>query len=407
MDFIGFELMQDLDFDNPDDYEDPSLLPTYTSGLGWTPIGTTEFNENNTLSIENRFQAIFDGNGYTIRNLYINRPEEDYIGFFGACSDEAVIRNLNLEVKEITGERILGGLVGLGRGFIENVTVNGNIRSTSTGQAMMGLLVGRFEGGAISNCSTFGSAEAPDAIMVGGLLGRLVIPEPNLNATILNCFSGADVTGESRLGGLIGSFAREDAVNAILTVENCYVTGNVIGEDDIGGLIGSTLGSNISQCYATGNVNNVGDSQFNGNSGGLLGFALGVNVTSCYASGEVTGNPIGDCMGGLVGYIHSTTITTSYSTGMVEGNPLQIGGLTGRCPAGSEPTINNTNYWDTETSGLPVSRAEAQGLTTAELQTPTSNTGIYATWDSAVWDFGTSSQYPVLKDMPNGIEVQR
>lgn len=404
---IGFELTRDLDFDNPDDYEDPSLFPAYTSGLGWTPIGTTEFNENNTLSIEDRFQAIFEGNAYTIRNLYINRPEEDYIGLFGACNDDAIIRNLNLEVKEITGERILGGLVGLGRGSIENVTVNGNIRSTSTGQAMMGLLVGRFEGGTISNCSTFGSAHAPEGIMVGGLLGRLVIPEPNLNATLANCFSEADVTAEGRVGGLIGSFSQGDAINAILILERCYATGIVTGVDDIGGLIGSTLGSNISQCYATGNIVNIGNGQLNTDSGGLIGFALSANINSCYASGEVTGNPLGDCIGGLVGYIHSTNVTTSYSTGPVEGNLAQIGGLTGRCPAGSEPTINNTNYWDTETSGLLFSRGEAQGLTSAELQTPTNNTGIYATWDPAVWDFGTSTQYPVLRDMPNGIEAQR
>ena len=29
-------------------------------------------------------------------------------------------------------------------------------------------------------------------------------------------------------------------------------------------------------------------------------------------------------------------------------------------------------------------------------QSPTSNTGTYATWDSNVWNFGTSSEYPTL-----------
>jgi len=35
--------------------------------------------------------------------------------------------------------------------------------------------------------------------------------------------------------------------------------------------------------------------------------------------------------------------------------------------------------------------------TTAALQTPISATGIYANWQCADWDFGTASQYPVLK----------
>ena len=73
------------------------------------------------------------------------------------------------------------------------------------------------------------------------------------------------------------------------------------------------------------------------------------------------------------------------------------GGLIGS--NASSGTSITASYWDTGTG--PSSSAGGEGKTTSELQTPTSNTGIYANWQSAaegdVWDFGTSSQYPALK----------
>ena len=60
-----------------------------------------------------------------------------------------------------------------------------------------------------------------------------------------------------------------------------------------------------------------------------------------------------------------------------------------------------SSYWDTTTSGT--------GKSTSELQTPTAygtGSSIYASWNVNVdgvtgnddpWDFGTSSQYPILK----------
>lgn len=401
---IGFELMANIDFENPDDYDDPSLLEEYTLGAGWEPIGTkSEFNFGEEEDTSTRFGGVFEGNGFTIKNLYINRPDEIIVGLFGACTDSTQIRNLNLELKSVSGNSIVGGLVGLGRGLIENCKVTGSINS-ELGE--IGLLAGRYEGGTISNCNTSGTVTAENNLNAGGLMGRLLIEHSSNNdATVSRCYSTANVMGRDRVGGLIGGFNLGDAINAVITVDHCYAVGNVTGELNVGGLIGFT-GGVITECYATGEVTatRLG---FGGNSGGLIGQSLSANISSCYATGNVkTTSPL-DCMGGLVGFIHSTIVTTSYSTGSVEGNPDQIGGLTGRCPAGSPPSINNTNYWDIETSGLTLSRDEAQGINTTTLQSPTSNAGIYATWDPTIWDFGTTNQYPALKDMPNGLEVQR
>ena len=56
-----------------------------------------------------------------------------------------------------------------------------------------------------------------------------------------------------------------------------------------------------------------------------------------------------------------------------------------------------TSYWDTDTSGQTASAGGVTGQTTTALQTPTGATGIYSTWDTDRWHFGTTSQYPVLK----------
>ena len=49
----------------------------------------------------------------------------------------------------------------------------------------------------------------------------------------------------------------------------------------------------------------------------------------------------------------------------------------------------------------------AHSKSTREMQRPTGPSGIYAEWDPAVWDFGTVSQYPVLKRTPGGVAAQR
>ena len=59
-----------------------STTSTWFSGLGWNPIGNGS----------NAFYGSYDGQGYTISNLFISRST-DYIGLFGYCS-AGTIENL-------------------------------------------------------------------------------------------------------------------------------------------------------------------------------------------------------------------------------------------------------------------------------------------------------------------------
>ncbi len=183
----------------------------------------------------------------------------------------------------------------------------------------------------------------------------------------------AGITGSWSSGGLVG-YNRG-------TITESYVAGNVTGSNRVGDLVGWNHGGTVTGSYATGNA--TGSRYV----GGLIGLNMGT-VGNSYTTGNVTGV---ESVGGLVGDNYTGTVTNSYATGNVTGETL-VGGLVGENDDG---TVTDS-YWDTETTGLSTSDG-GTGKTTVELRSPISNSGIYATWDNAAWDFGTSEQYPVLK----------
>ena len=182
--------------------------------------------------------------------------------------------------------------------------------------------------------------------------------------------------GDSTTGGLIGSTSSRGSHDSLISAS--YVTGFVSGGTWVGGLVGDNWAS-IKASYVAVSVS--GDSQV----GGLVGTNSRVfrvnegdiltgSISASYATGSVTaGRGFG---GGLVGG-NGGAITASYATSSLSGS--FVGGLVGEDRGG----VVSTSYWDTQTSGLSTS-AGGEGKTTSELQSPTSNTGIYATWDDDV-----------------------
>ena len=213
----------------------------------------------------------------------------------------------------------------------------------------------------------------------GGLAGRN-------EGRIISSYVSGSVIGDDSVGGLVG-----DNRDQLITIQDSYFDGSVSGNNDVGGLIGITS-SEIFKSYAAGSV--LG----NNNVGGLVGRQHVASIISSYAMGNVTGN---SDVGGLVGQHNRGVIVKSFATGSVSGSN-NVGGMSGSYVPGDV----TDSYWDTGTSGQSSS-AGGEGKTTSELQSPTSNTGIYATWDSNVWDFGTSSQYPALKGLPISVAEQR
>ena len=161
---------------------------------GWPPIGTDSTS----------FSATFNGNGFTIQNLYINRPNLK-LGFFASTSSDASISNLgltNIWVSSGGTEGYAGGMVGYSEGTVTlsyaSGSVSGNGNNSNTGG-----LVGNQYGGSISNsyasCSVSWNGNYNSA---GGLVGQVLM------ATIRNSYARGSVSligiDNNNAGGLVG-----------------------------------------------------------------------------------------------------------------------------------------------------------------------------------------------------------
>jgi uncharacterized protein (TIGR02145 family) len=235
---------------------------------GWQPIGNT------TL----QFYGNYDGNGFTISNLTINRPAENYMGLFGWAKG-AKLNNIGLVNADVTGMSRVGALVGQIRDFgvVSNCYSTGNVK----GQMFPAGLVGNLYYNSIltKSYSTANVQMIPGASnqQAGGLVARA-----SFSSSISNCFAAGKVDAVgSYCGGLAGN------VTDITTISDCYAIGDVSGDYYVGGLLGSTqVNCVISNCYSTGKV-----SQIN-NGGGLSGGMSAAVTNNNYWNTETSGKTL-------------------------------------------------------------------------------------------------------------------
>ena len=365
---VGYELSADLDFDTNGSGGADSGDDYWNGGKGWVPlmggeaiyrwdndrlqdmVGSSYFGDRPNPRAR-MFTGVFEGNGRTIANLYINDAGRSYVGLFGYIGPGAKVRNFGL------------------------------------------------------------TAPNSDSGIRGGYLNAGALAGSVERARVSGVYSHLDVTGFIHVGGLVGGNWRYGFI-----IES-YATGNVTGVFDVGGLAGMLNLSGAAASYATGDVSVSCHS-----GGGLAGYRPGGHVRATYATGSVTltgRNCYTVNIGGLIGWLTHTSrrawMRANYATGVVSvpQGRSGYGGLTGGCDSSTRPRDDGANYWDVEASGMATSPDCGVGYTTAQLQAPTGYTGIYADWNVDVnvgayhgafdgpgddpWDFGTSSQYPVLK----------
>ena len=264
-----------------------------------------------------------------------------------------------------------------------------NATFDGSGHTIDNLYIDRKEG----NIGLFGGAGSNSIIKKVGLLsinvtgGRVGGLVGQNYGTITESYTIGSVSGDdgNGVGGLVGYNYGP------VTDSYVIVSLSVASSVNVGGLIGGNWSNGVvTASYSASSISG------GNNAGGLVG-GNGGTVTASYSTGSVSSN--GNHIGGLIGY-NGGAITASYSTSSVTGSGI-VGSLVGR----SDGTTT-VSYWNTQFSGQTVS-AGGEGKTTRELQSPTSNTGIYAAWDNAVWDLGTSSQYPALKNLGRSLVEQR
>ncbi|MEO1830597.1 MAG: YDG domain-containing protein [Pseudomonas sp.] len=226
---------------------DASDTVNWNSGAGFSPIGS---------SYSNSFRGVFDGLGHVISDLFIDRGATESVGLFG-FADGATLRQVGLENVDITGQNLVGGLVG------------GQWYSSISHSYATGAVTG-------SN-------------NVGGLVGA------QTGSSISQSYATGAVTGSNDVGGLVGAQTGS-------SISQSYAIGEVQGGVDVGGLVGYLDNGSISQSYASASVDG------NNRVGGLVGTQASGDISESYATGEVRGNNI---VGTLIGN-SSGTISNSY-----------------------------------------------------------------------------------------------
>jgi hypothetical protein len=104
----------------------------------FVPIG------DNTTS----FSGNFNGAGYTIDGLAINRPETDYVGLFGKVTGTTgLIQNVKLTNVSVTGKDYVGALIGSNEAMVDSVSVVAGLVSGTAGVGGLFARVGGLGGG--------------------------------------------------------------------------------------------------------------------------------------------------------------------------------------------------------------------------------------------------------------------
>lgn len=411
---------------------------------GWLPIG----------NIYQSFTGVYNGQNYAISNLYINRPEEDFVGLFARLSN-ADVKFMNIIDAEVTGNEYTGCIVGDATGSDFNYnTVSGTI---SGGDMTGGIAGGFFEYSGLYNSNFTGSVNG--VYKCGGLIGysakaAVVFSSSDANVTgkysyvgglighndfsdVLSSNASGTVSGYSYVGGLCGYSNNHPIYSYNGEINDCFSRVNVTGTQYVGGILGNDSytkitdtnceGSITASAYAGGLIGFADSSEllytyFEGYvesktyTGGLTGYSGYASITESYNAGTVKGydyaggltgvseySEFSDCynigyasgesyIGGMAGTFYYSTSTNCYSSGEIEGKD-HTGGLIGY----DNSSTYLSSFWNSETSDQTVSGG-GTGITTSEMRTSDTFTG--AGWDLVtIWDIDQRTNYgfPFLK----------
>ena len=245
---------------------------TNTKELSWDPIGNSD----------NKYQGTFDGNGKTIRNLYINSTIR-YKGFFGYAVD--------CRIKNITFD---------------------NAKVKTTDVYGTGILAGAFEKGTIENIKILANCSVEGTENTGGIAGAAGA------GNIINCENRAMVNGTNKVGGIVGNCYDN-------TISSCANYGAVTGTGyAVGGIVGYFSSGTMQ------NSANYGDISGDALLGNLIGYADICNINNVLGVGNITAN-YADSNGLIVGYIADASSSASGILAYNSSAKMTIGGteLTG------------------------------------------------------------------------------
>ena len=185
---------------------------------GFSPIGSSNFT------------GTYDGQGYTIYNIYIDRSALTRQGLFQNC-DGATLKNIHCSGFYSNNKGESGALVGYisGATLVENCSVVNTI-TNSAGYYFAGF-IGKATGGTIKECYVDATVTAS-----GKVYGGLFVGYSLGDVTYNNCYANGDIAAGGRYAGFSGRTSGA-------TFTNCYVAATLGGATN-GGFIGRDEASN-------------------------------------------------------------------------------------------------------------------------------------------------------------------
>jgi len=342
-----------------------TLLSTTTAG--WLPI----------CNGNNYFTGDFDGNGKTISGLWINRPAEEFVGFFGKIS-RAKISNLTLTLSPtgIIGEKYTGGITAIDyyHSTLSYCNVNGNITGTySVGGIIGGDDIYSGSTGDISYCNVNGNITGTGN--VGGINGKdiNIISFSKVSGNIKSASNAGGISGnrsfvnKSEYNGTVsGIYCGGIAVSPSTSITKSKSSGRIEATISAGGIASSNPTScQISDCYSTSTIVVTGSN------------------TACYAGGVVA----------RIDYFNSAVyvIKNCYYAGAISLTYTQGG--SGVISGVSNNGNITSSYYDNTLANSTTVVDNSRGRSTTQMKQLSTFTG----WDfNTIWEIKSNS-YPTLR----------
>lgn len=308
---------------------------------GWLPIGSQP---------EVPFRSTFDGGGYKIRDLWIDRDYMAAAALFG-CAESAYFCNINMVDADIRGGYGVGGIVGvilsgandIDGTFVENCTVSDSkIQGDKDGSFGVGGLVGVVDmrsGLLITGCKSLKNTISATH-QAGGVIGA---GSRTSSIVAYMCENSSPVSSDyNSCGGIV-------AVCDTLYAGGCINSGKIsgakrfttpnpdelIGGTGAGGIAGGTGLAYFITCENYGEVTGhtgvggiLGSSRITGAVDGEQYICNNAAMASCKNEGAIGGV---DCVGGLCGEAQFGSYG-SYNKGSVIAQGDFAGGLVASAP---------------------------------------------------------------------------
>ncbi len=340
---------------------DATGVLNWNGGDGFNPIGT----------VYTPYLGTFDGQGHTLSNFQIHRPNTDYVALFVANS--GTIQNLNLvggsAYPDFIGGLDTASLAVFNSGAISNVNVTAIFSdqrrtiSYDGAHSIGGMVATNF--GSIDHSTSHVYIGSQSTRIIGGMVAT------NYGTLTYDNASGS-IRESTVVGGPVGGLA---GINYGPLIDHDYFTGSVQGSSNqngqnaTGGLIGLAT-TNLPNYENFGGVNLGPDSYYSAAS------AMVISNSSTYANVS-NGMPLGidathSAVGGLIGYTDGQiwhpsigspyiaassppiTLIHDHADGFVSCTSCEAGGLVG----GAQRTNIDNSY----ATAFVGSKAFAGGL---------------------------------------------